>query len=81
MPVEVIMPRVTASGKNAADKFRFRRHDNVGVADAENDYDFLVDCFVQTGDLDVLKNCGDSRRVVLGRTGAGKTALTASGVR
>lgn len=56
------------------DKFRFRRHDNIGAAAAEED-PFLDRCFVDTGDLETIRNCKDSRRIVLGRTGSGKTAL------
>ena len=56
-------------------KFRFRLHDNVGVADAEQDHLFLKKCFVDVGDTAILRDCDDSRRIVLGRTGAGKTAL------
>jgi hypothetical protein len=56
------------------DKFRFRRLDSIGAAAAEED-PFLEKCFIDTGDLDVLRNCRDARRVVLGRTGSGKSAL------
>lgn len=53
----------------------FRRNIRVGSPDAENDDLFLESCFIDTGDLDVLKDCRDPRRIVLGRTGSGKTAL------
>jgi hypothetical protein len=56
-------------------KFRFRVTDTVGVADAELDQVFLDECFVDTGEVDLLLDCADHRRIVLGRTGAGKTAL------
>lgn len=56
-------------------KYRFRSHDHIGAADAESDQSFLRDCFVDTGEIDLLLDCGDHRRIVLGRTGAGKTAL------
>jgi hypothetical protein len=58
-----------------ANKFRFRSTDTVGVADAESDRAFLSECFVDTGEIDLLLDCSDHRRIVLGRTGAGKTAL------
>jgi hypothetical protein len=45
------------------------------VSDAEQDGNFLYDCFVDTGEIDILRNPSDPRRIVLGRTGAGKTAL------
>jgi len=56
-------------------KFRFRKHDNVGVSDAEQDRSFLYECFVDTGDIEVLRDINNPQRIVLGRTGAGKTAL------
>jgi hypothetical protein len=59
------------------DKFRFRKNDTIGAADADDDGAFLSQCFVDTGDLDSLRDCSNPRRVVLGRTGAGKTALLA----
>lgn len=58
-----------------ADRFRFRSTDTIGVADAESDHAFLRDCFVDDGIVDLLLDCDDHRRIVLGRTGAGKTAL------
>jgi len=56
-------------------KFRFRSHDHIGAADAESDQAFLRECFIDTGEIDFLLDCDDHRRIVLGRTGAGKTAL------
>jgi hypothetical protein len=35
-------------------KFRFRMTDTVGVADAELDHAFLDECFVDTGEVDVV---------------------------
>ncbi len=61
--------------KPFAGKFRFRKHDNIGVSDAEQDQRFLFDCFVNTGELDVLSDMKNPQRIVIGRTGAGKTAL------
>lgn len=58
-------------------KFRFRSHDHIGAADAESDQAFLRECFIDTGEIDFLLDCDDHRRIVLGRTGAGKTALLA----
>lgn len=57
------------------DKFTFRKHASIGAAAAEEDAKFLSECFVDTGDLEVLLDCSDRRRIVLGRTGAGKSAL------
>ncbi len=56
-------------------KFRFRSHDHIGAADAESDQAFLRECFIDNGDIDLLLDCNDHRRIILGRTGAGKTAL------
>jgi len=56
-------------------KFRFIRQDCIGAADAEDDQAFLKECFVDNGDLNVLRDMDDPKRIVLGRTGSGKTAL------
>lgn len=57
------------------DRIVFRKQDRVGANDAEEDSEFLEDCFVDTGDLDLLSDCRRPERIVLGRTGSGKTAL------
>ena len=56
-------------------RFRFRKLDSIGAADAEEDAPFLKECFVDIGDLYALKDFSDPRRIVVGRTGSGKTAL------
>jgi hypothetical protein len=56
-------------------EFRFRRNDTIGAADAESDDRFLSDCFIETGDLDALRDCSDPKRIIVGRTGSGKSAL------
>lgn len=56
-------------------KFVFRKHDNVGSAAAENDNQFLDECFIDTGDIKFLLDMKEAKRVIVGRTGAGKTAL------
>lgn len=58
-----------------SDLFVFRKHDSVGAAAAEDDAQYLDSCFVDTGDLVLLKNCENSKRIVVGRTGSGKSAL------
>lgn len=55
-------------------EFRFRKHDNIGAADADDD-NFLIDCFVDTGDLATLLDCHDPKSILVGRTGGGKSAL------
>ena len=56
-------------------EYVFRRHASIGAADAEDDSKFLSSCFVDTGDLDVLRDCENPKRIVVGRTGVGKSAL------
>lgn len=58
--------------------FRFRNVDHIGAADAEDDREFLTECFVDTGELDQLVDLDNPRRIVIGRTGAGKTTLLAA---
>src|SRR5579872_6440689 len=53
----------------------FRKHASIGAAAAEEDSKFLAECFVDNGDLEPLADCSDRRRIILGRTGAGKSAL------
>jgi hypothetical protein len=57
------------------DKFTFRKHASIGAAAAEEDTKFLSECFIDNGDIDPLLDCSDRRRIILGRTGAGKSAL------
>ncbi|MCM8854572.1 MAG: hypothetical protein LC541_02925 [Candidatus Thiodiazotropha sp.] len=55
--------------------FCFSRHDDIGAAAAEDDSEYLGPCHVDTGDLEVILNPDNPKRVVVGRTGAGKSAL------
>lgn len=55
--------------------FVFKKHDNVGAPAAEHDEEFLNDCFVDTGDIEILLDRKNPKRIVIGRTGSGKTAL------
>jgi hypothetical protein len=57
--------------------FRFKKTDTIGAVAAEDDVEFLKDCFVETGNLEVLLNFKDPRKIIVGRTGSGKTALIA----
>lgn len=61
--------------RDSTKKFVFRRHDNIGSADAEEDSRFLAECFVDTGDLSTLRDITSPKRLILGRTGSGKSAL------
>lgn len=56
-------------------KFKFKKTDHIGAASAEQDSEFLKNCFIDTGDLDVLSDIDDHRQILLGRAGSGKTAL------
>jgi DNA-binding transcriptional ArsR family regulator len=55
-------------------KFKFRKNDRVGDPSAEQD-PYLAGCFIDTGNLAILRDCADPRTVVVGRTGSGKSAL------
>jgi hypothetical protein len=63
------------SAKPQTSVFRFQSTDTIGAAGAEDDREFLSECFVDTGLLGLLKEMNDNRLIVLGRTGAGKSAL------
>jgi hypothetical protein len=56
-------------------EFRFRKHDKVGTEGAEEDQEFLSDCFYDRGDLKILSDTTRPECIVLGRTGSGKSAL------
>ncbi|MBP1316588.1 DNA repair protein [Herbaspirillum sp. 1130] len=63
------------NNKDEGIAFRFKRNDTVGTADAESDDQYLSSCFVSTGDLDTLRDSTDPKRIIVGRTGSGKSAL------
>jgi hypothetical protein len=63
------------SAKKEQSGFKFRAQDSIGDLDAEMDQAYLSDCFVDPGVLAVLRDCSAAPRIVLGRTGSGKTAL------
>lgn len=65
------------TGQAAASEFVFKKNDSIGSAAAEEDAAFLQDCYVDMGDLEALRDCHGSKRIVIGRTGAGKSALLA----
>jgi hypothetical protein len=56
-------------------KFAFKSSQTIGATSAELDQYYLTQCFVDTGALDILRNCSDHRRLLIARTGAGKSAL------
>lgn len=55
--------------------FRFRRNSKIGEAGAELDDEYLFQSFLDIGDYDELRDTRSPRRIVVGRTGSGKTAL------
>lgn len=61
--------------EKSSSEFVFSRHDDIGAAGAEDDTNYLAECYVDTGDLDVLMDCSNPRSIIVGRTGSGKTAL------
>ena len=61
--------------RTSANPIIFKANMKIGEAGAEDDSVFLHDCFVHTADLDTLLNLNCSERIVLGRTGIGKSAL------
>ncbi|MFA6062865.1 MAG: hypothetical protein WC736_09715 [Gallionella sp.] len=61
--------------KHSGIPFRFRRGASIGELDAESDDAYLSTCFVETGDYQILSDIGNSHRIIVGRTGAGKSAL------
>lgn len=54
---------------------KITRNLKVGALDAETDYQLLDKCFIDKGDLNRLLNVDSPEAIVLGRTGAGKSAL------
>jgi len=61
--------------KTVSNQFCFRRNDSIGAPGAEEDVEFLRECFVDTGDCALLANPSNRHVIILGRTGTGKTAL------
>ena len=61
--------------KASHSEFKFRKSDTIGAASAEDDAEFLEECFVETEEYEILKDIDDIRQIVLGRTGSGKSAL------
>jgi hypothetical protein len=59
----------------SSEDFLFRSTDTVGAIEAENDKQFLEECFLDTGFLEILEDSDDYRSILIGRTGAGKSAL------
>lgn len=56
-------------------KVTYRRGVIVGAAAAEQDDQFLSECFVDNGTADILSDTNRNESIILGRVGAGKSAL------
>lgn len=52
----------------------FRAGSRIGFADAEDDWEYLSQCFIDIGHVQQALNTEDSGSILLGRTGAGKSA-------
>jgi hypothetical protein len=55
--------------------FKFKRHARIGEASAELDNEFLFQSFVDVGDYEEIRDVKGPKRIIVGRTGSGKTAL------
>ncbi len=56
-------------------KFIFRSNQQIGATAAELDDHYLNQCFIDTGDIEIIKDCSDPRLILIGRTGSGKSAI------
>jgi hypothetical protein len=56
-------------------QFRFKKNDQIGAPEAEGDDKFLFNCFVDNGAIASLLDPENAQRIVVGRTGSGKSAL------
>lgn len=65
----------TPSQSTQRDKLAFKKQDSIGGNDAADDKEFLLNCFVDSGDIEQIKDFNNPKCILLGRTGAGKTAL------
>ncbi|NHW58810.1 DNA repair protein, partial [Escherichia coli] len=61
------------------DLYKFKSNDQIGSLDAETDH-FLSECFLESSVYDTLKKFDNKdidfvKRIIVGRTGSGKTAI------
>jgi len=61
--------------KTKVSELTFSHHDDIGAAGAEDDSIFLRECFVDNGDIEIILDCNNPKRLLIGRTGTGKSAL------
>ncbi|WP_455373715.1 P-loop ATPase, Sll1717 family [Limibacillus halophilus] len=72
------MGRKKSSRKRPATQpttFVIDENDNIGTGDADNDFAYLDNSFVNERNLDLLVDTENVQHIILGRTGSGKTAL------
>ena len=58
-----------------ASKIKLKSGANIGSPAAETDHTYLKDCFVDLPGIEALKDVNSPRSLLLGRTGAGKSAI------
>lgn len=56
-------------------KFKFKKHVNIGSLAAEADSKFLETAFIEKNEFNLLCSMDSKRAIILGRTGSGKSAL------
>jgi hypothetical protein len=69
---ELRMPKKKKPNKSA---ITLRAGESIGAAAAEQDHAYLKHCFVKLPIIDLLKDANDPHCILLGRTGAGKSAI------
>lgn len=65
----------STASKSNINPIVLRKNSYIGSADAEMDDEYLSTCFLETEDVEALLDTTNPKRIVVGRTGAGKTAL------
>ena len=56
-------------------RYTFKKNATIGAADGIDDKSFLAESFVDNGSIDTLCDFSKPEFIIVGRTGAGKTAL------
>ncbi len=68
------MTKKKKQSKKKSGKIVFKPNMNIGAMSAEEDEKFLNQCYIETGDFEVLSDFDSSKCILLGRTGSGKSA-------
>jgi len=55
--------------------FRFKKGESIGELDAESDIGYIRDCFTRTEDYQIITDIKAPQRIIVGRTGSGKSAI------